>query len=223
LKLDEDRVRQTRERLGLTLSMVAQKAGTSKNTVLSAEHGGDIRPTTARKIAEALNVEIADLMGEPEGPLAVAPSSQEKLFNNGVLEEERRHPSLRNWTALINGFADRWGQEITERENEWQAAKPAIRKHVKLLPNLSWANEVRYTASDVIGAANEQLEAAILDIHNSEEALELFKSVKRLEEVLERTDSWYRRDAEDAPKVAEVVDIRAGVERMKRQIGSQAS
>jgi DNA-binding XRE family transcriptional regulator len=87
LKLDEDRVRGTRERLGLTLAMVAQRAGTSKNTVLSAEHGADIRPTTARKIADALHVEIEDLLGEQTHPLAEAPPSQDPLFHNGGLEE----------------------------------------------------------------------------------------------------------------------------------------
>jgi transcriptional regulator with XRE-family HTH domain len=53
--------------------MVAQQAGTSKNTVMSAEHGADIRPTTARKIAEALGVEIADLLGESDSPKAQPP------------------------------------------------------------------------------------------------------------------------------------------------------
>jgi len=77
LRLDEDTVRGTRERLGLTLAMVAQRAGTSKNTAMSAEHGADIRPTTARKIAEALGVEIVDLLGESDSPKkAAAPPSQ---------------------------------------------------------------------------------------------------------------------------------------------------
>jgi DNA-binding XRE family transcriptional regulator len=88
LKLDEHKVRGTRERRGLTLAMVAQRAGTSKNTVLSAEHGADIRPTTARKIAEALNVEIDDLLLEQAHPLGQAPpSNQPPLFNG---EQERR-------------------------------------------------------------------------------------------------------------------------------------
>jgi transcriptional regulator with XRE-family HTH domain len=72
LKLDEDRVRQIRERQGLTLAMLAARAGTSKNTVLSAEHGGDLRPTTAQKIAQALGVTIADLMEEVVLPKAAS-------------------------------------------------------------------------------------------------------------------------------------------------------
>jgi len=70
--------------------MLAGKAGTSKNTILSAEHGGDIRPTTARKIAEALDVEIDDLLGETESPLAEAAPSAEQPPLNGFLAEERR-------------------------------------------------------------------------------------------------------------------------------------
>ena len=90
MKLDEYRVRGRRERLGLTLAMLAQKAGTSKNTILSAEHGGDIRPTTARKIAEALDVEIDALLGETASPLAEAPPSAEQPPLNGFLAEEWR-------------------------------------------------------------------------------------------------------------------------------------
>lgn len=106
MKLDEYRVRGRRERLGLTLAMLARKAGTSKNTILSAEHGADIRPTTARKIAEALDVEIADLLGEAESPLGEAPPSQEKLFNNGVLEEEERREDEGLAVALITAVAE---------------------------------------------------------------------------------------------------------------------
>ncbi|MDP9476535.1 MAG: helix-turn-helix domain-containing protein [Actinomycetota bacterium] len=108
MKLDEERVRGARERLGLTLTMVAQRAGTSKNTVLSAEHGGDIRPTTARKIAEALEVEITDLIGEQAHPKAQASPSQQ-LTLNGLLAEERRDPTPYelNAIAILEDFCGR--------------------------------------------------------------------------------------------------------------------
>jgi DNA-binding XRE family transcriptional regulator len=65
LKLDPDETRSARERLGLTAQMVAEKAGLMKASVLRAEHGEDVRPSTARKLAEALKVEVADLYAEP--------------------------------------------------------------------------------------------------------------------------------------------------------------
>jgi transcriptional regulator with XRE-family HTH domain len=66
LKLDRDRLQRAREMLGYGLEKTAQEAGISKNSVLRAEHEEDIRPVTARKIAAALDVPVADLIGESE-------------------------------------------------------------------------------------------------------------------------------------------------------------
>jgi transcriptional regulator with XRE-family HTH domain len=66
LKLDRDRLQRAREMLGYGLEKTAQEAGISKNSVLRAEHEEDIRPGTARKIAAALQVPVADLVGEGE-------------------------------------------------------------------------------------------------------------------------------------------------------------
>jgi transcriptional regulator with XRE-family HTH domain len=109
VKLDENRVRGRRERLGLTLAMLAQKAGTSKNTLLSAEHGGDIRPTTASKIAEALDVEIGDLLGEPTYPKAPEQLSFEwtlSVTDTDMLRAALRDvptERLRNWIKALAG------------------------------------------------------------------------------------------------------------------------
>jgi DNA-binding XRE family transcriptional regulator len=113
LRLDEHKVRQARERLGLTVAMAAQRAGTSKNTFLSAEHGGDLRPPTASKIAKALNVQITDLLREePDHPLAEAQPSVQ-LTINGVLAEELRRPTDSEISAL-----DRWISYLEQRLNE---------------------------------------------------------------------------------------------------------
>jgi transcriptional regulator with XRE-family HTH domain len=66
LKLDKERLQRAREMLGYGLEKTAQEAGVSKNSVLRAEHEEDIRPGTARKIAEALRVPVADLIGGSE-------------------------------------------------------------------------------------------------------------------------------------------------------------
>jgi DNA-binding XRE family transcriptional regulator len=66
LKLDRDRLQRAREMLGYGLEKTAQEAGISKNSVLRAEHEESIRPVTARKIAAALDVPVADLIGESE-------------------------------------------------------------------------------------------------------------------------------------------------------------
>lgn len=66
MKLDRDRLQRAREMLGYGLEKTAEEARISKNSVLRAEHEEDIRPVTARKIAAALNVPVADLIGESE-------------------------------------------------------------------------------------------------------------------------------------------------------------
>ena len=202
---------------------IADELGVDVQTVRRWIHSGKLRAFKPGKEYRVREADLEEFLRAREvRPKAPRRSPLEPTLLNG-LEDERRYPSLQGWAGLINRFADRWEHEITERESEWQAAKPAIRKHVKLLPNLSWANEIRQTASDVLGAAHEQLQAAILDTHNSDEAREVFKSAKRLQDVLDRTCPWYRRGAGDARGVAEVVDFRTVVERMEREIGSQAS
>jgi transcriptional regulator with XRE-family HTH domain len=66
LRLNKDRLQRARELLGYGLEKTAQEAGVSKNSVLRAEHEEDIRPGTARKIAAALHVSVADLVRESE-------------------------------------------------------------------------------------------------------------------------------------------------------------
>jgi transcriptional regulator with XRE-family HTH domain len=73
LRLDKDRLQRAREMLGYGLEKTAQEAGVSKNSVLRAEHEEDIRPVTARKIAAALDVSVADLIGESEALKAQPP------------------------------------------------------------------------------------------------------------------------------------------------------
>jgi transcriptional regulator with XRE-family HTH domain len=71
LKLAGDKVRWHRDRLGWTIDDLAEKAEVAKGTVLRAEHGEDIRPSSGRRIARALGTEIPELI--PEMPGAPSP------------------------------------------------------------------------------------------------------------------------------------------------------
>ncbi len=75
MKLDRDRMLRARERLGYGIEKTAEVAEISKNSVLRAEHEEDIRPLTARKIAAALGVQVADLLSDAKK--APAPLSRE--------------------------------------------------------------------------------------------------------------------------------------------------
>ncbi len=78
MRYSREKMQRARERLGYSIEMVGEQAGLSKNSVLRAEHEGDIRPLTARKIASALGVEVVDLIKEGTvAPKAPAPPQPE--------------------------------------------------------------------------------------------------------------------------------------------------
>ena len=54
-------LRRVRENQGLTQQALATRAGIAKSTVSRGETGGDIRISSVRKLAAALNVRIVDL------------------------------------------------------------------------------------------------------------------------------------------------------------------
>lgn len=72
MRLDGDKVRRGRELQGLTVEEFARRANLAKGTAVKAEHGGEILPGTARRIAEALGTGIPDLAEELISPLAGA-------------------------------------------------------------------------------------------------------------------------------------------------------
>ena len=198
----------------LKIPQVAQLLGLSEKTVRRRVKAGEIPSVFIGGVYRISRADLEEYLERAKvRPGKVeAPSSQEKLFNNGILEEERRGPSLRNWTVLVNALANRWDQEITEREKEWQAAKPAVRKYVKWLPNLNWGTEIRQTAADLWAVATEELEAA-LGVYTSDEALELYRALRKLDSVIDRTDDWYSKATESAPEGATVYNINEAAER----------
>jgi len=69
LRLDPERTLEARERLGLSVAMAAKRADVAKSSISRAEHGEEIRPATARRIATAYGVSVADLY--PHDPYSV--------------------------------------------------------------------------------------------------------------------------------------------------------
>jgi transcriptional regulator with XRE-family HTH domain len=73
VKLDSAKVRWHRDRLGWTLDTLAEKAEVAEGTALRAEHGEDIRPSSGRRIARALGVDVSELV--PDRPGVVLPKA----------------------------------------------------------------------------------------------------------------------------------------------------
>jgi transcriptional regulator with XRE-family HTH domain len=68
------RLKEWRESHGLTQKELAAAARASEWTVARAEAGEEVRPNTARRLAEVMEVTVADLLEQPPIPLAEAPS-----------------------------------------------------------------------------------------------------------------------------------------------------
>lgn len=73
------RIREWRESRGLMQKELAAEANVSEYTVLRAEKGVSLRVDSARKIAEALGVSVADLQESPPVPLGEAPGDLPKV------------------------------------------------------------------------------------------------------------------------------------------------
>ena len=200
-------VKRLREARGWIQAKLAVEAGMAPSAVNQIENGKR-RPSanSLEKLAEALEVEVVDLF----------PKGQAALPDFG---DERRH-SLQSWTSFVQRLVNRWEQEIAEREAEWQKAPPPIRKNVKRVPNLQWANEVRATSLDVLTAAAEELEAAFW-VATSTEARELFSALERMGRAIDRTDSWY--SSTDGKVVDFQKHLERHLERIQRRIGARAS
>ena len=74
------RLREWREARGETQLTLAERAGLTEHTISRIEHGYELRPGTARKLADALGVEIADLM---ENPPILAGTGKDKAPTSG--------------------------------------------------------------------------------------------------------------------------------------------
>jgi transcriptional regulator with XRE-family HTH domain len=101
-------LRGLRELHGLTQKELADASGVSLRSVAGYEGGAHVRPNTARKLAQALDVEVADLVGADSYPKASA-SSQPSFFN-GLFEEE---PHLSRFGEAIIAVAARWGEAVS--------------------------------------------------------------------------------------------------------------
>ncbi len=86
------RLKEWRESRGIKQTELASAANVTPFTVVRAEGGGSLRVTSAKKLADALAVTVADLQGEPpvpaprkvEGPPAWAATGDMNTFSERV-------------------------------------------------------------------------------------------------------------------------------------------
>jgi transcriptional regulator with XRE-family HTH domain len=140
-----DRLAELRESQALTLRDLAERSGVDANTINQVELGHrKPRPSTLRKLAKALDVEVADFFREPAVPLAEAP--REAGLTSLPTEWLERHSAkrllmsdeeiIRNFERLASG-SDR--QVVPDRFE--QEARETLREETQVLEDLQleWA------------------------------------------------------------------------------------
>jgi transcriptional regulator with XRE-family HTH domain len=91
-----------RESVGLTQRGLADEADVGEVTVARIETGASVTPSTARKIAGALGVAVADLLERPPVPLAKAPKVGRPSVIDVALDAARRQTGLEK-QAMFGG------------------------------------------------------------------------------------------------------------------------
>jgi transcriptional regulator with XRE-family HTH domain len=119
------RLREWRHLRGYTQVELAERAGVSASAITGYERGFNIRPSTARKLAEALGVEIPDLLGPDAAPrLPLTPTLTLAPMYEANDAGRRR--------ALETASADdltRYVAEIEDAlENAWRAMRSPQRQ-----------------------------------------------------------------------------------------------
>jgi transcriptional regulator with XRE-family HTH domain len=117
-------LRGLRELHGLTQKELADVSGVSLRSVAGYEGGAHARPNTARKLAEALNVEVADLVGVDSYPKAQAPPSPTQPPLNGF-DEVRHIQHLYVWRNYLSRRVE-WCERVLQKSREDSFLNPFL-------------------------------------------------------------------------------------------------
>ena len=114
------RLREWREAMGRTQAELSQRSGVSEHTISGVERGASLRVSTAKKLADALGLEVTDLMDRPpalsyagkaEDP-ASGPSRSEAYEEGDVIanfyyDEMSHDEAVKEALAVVKASQDR--------------------------------------------------------------------------------------------------------------------
>jgi transcriptional regulator with XRE-family HTH domain len=124
------RLREWRELRGLTQVELAKKAGLSPRSVAGYEAGAGARPPSVRKLAEALDVEITELVR----PKAGSPRSLRKFLMDRVGHSYLTDHALEELERVDDTTQTIYDQEYVAFLNETHAHPKEGREHVFDVP-----------------------------------------------------------------------------------------
>src|SRR5829696_8242 len=176
-------LRGLRERAALSQEDLAERSGVARATIADLEAGKrPARPSTLRKVAQGLGVEVTDLYEGHEVPKTPAPPSQATLFN-GEAEEERRIAYLRAWRIFLEDQAREWradGEELLQDEEPNDAGAVA------------WAVTNRRVVESIRNKVLREFAAGTLPPEDSSEHRELMAVCDAIDRVTELTYGFMR-------------------------------
>jgi transcriptional regulator with XRE-family HTH domain len=115
-----DAVKEIRRRKGWSQKDLAEESGVGQDTISGIESGRhEPRPSTLRKLADALDVEVADFFREPAVPLVEAPREAGRLSAVDVAKgAARRQIALEN-QLMFSGQSE-WDLDQRHANNAMQ-------------------------------------------------------------------------------------------------------
>ena len=102
-----DAVKEIRRRKGWSQKDLAEESGVGQDTISGIESGRhEPRPSTLRKLADALDVEVADFFREPAVPLDEAPREAGRLSAIDVAKDAARRQIARENQLMFSGQSE---------------------------------------------------------------------------------------------------------------------
>jgi hypothetical protein len=156
VKLDTDKVRWHRDRLGWTLDTLAEQAEVAEGTALRAEHGEDIRPSSGRRIARALGVDISELVPDKPGVVLPKAPAREAGQPEKVEDTGFRSPS-RSYVLPAQEPHERGMTGEAQQASDLEAVEAAA---ARALSNTETEEQLRQVAGAIIASVSEMAEQA---------------------------------------------------------------
>jgi transcriptional regulator with XRE-family HTH domain len=147
-------LRELRELHGLTQKELADVSGVSLRSVAGYEGGAQVRPNTARKLAQALDVEVADLVGASSYPKTPTPQPS--------LEGAARSETLQEELAVLFRMLARRGEGIvnqSRREGPSEALSKKLHEYQAEAAALLWIKQAEI-GPDIYGHDSDELAEA---------------------------------------------------------------
>ena len=140
-----DTVKEIRRRKGWSQKDLAEESGVGQDTISGIESGRhEPRPSTLRKLADALDVEVADFFREPAVPLAEAPRGA--------------GPPRVSKERLQEHFEDVRGDEVDYLNwmiaDFWRLAQPGEKPTARFVPDEIDTDRVWSMLEHALGAGN---------------------------------------------------------------------